>query len=152
MHYTRTAVSVSKVESKSWDCGKNLSSHLSFLQCVPGHNFKIIQWIRIQKCHFHSVYVCLLLVTFQVEIASLFEKLPTQVWRGIFRTMLLYSQQSRIPTWQKVLRDDPRWSCSSTVTTDEMVHKAHDMVMSYRRLTTRCISVELGTSQERVKA
>ena len=50
------------------------------------------------------------------------------------------------------LEDGPRHERPATVTTQEIIDKIHDMLLTDRRLTKRYIAIELGISQERFLA
>ena len=50
------------------------------------------------------------------------------------------------------LEDDPHQGRPATVTTQEIVDKIHDMLLTDRCLTVLYIATELGISQERVHA
>ena len=50
------------------------------------------------------------------------------------------------------LEDGPRHGRPATGTTEEIIDKIHDMLLTDRRLTERYIATELGISQERVHA
>ena len=51
-----------------------------------------------------------------------------------------------------LLEEDPRSGRPVTVNTEEMVGKAHDIIMADRRITTDHIANKLGTSRERIQA